>query len=398
MSFAQLAEPTRSRCRVPVFALGFRPFFLLAALFAAISVPVWVLVYQGLIEPNPGLPPGLWHAHEMIFGFVVAVIAGFLLTAASNWAGQPTARGWSLAALVGLWLAGRASVFCGFASQTLAAAIDISFLPILAITIAVPLLRVRNRNGVIFPLLLLALSAINTVIHLSALGLPSWDAQRATLVAIDVILLMIAVLGGRVIPSFTANALPRASVKPCPKASALALASILALALADAAASSTGLQGAIALVAGILNALRMRGWGSTATLRTPILWILHLGYGWLATGLILRGLSGLFGLVANDAGLHAIALGAIGSMILGMMSRVSLGHTGRPIHAAKLTIAAYVLVNLAAITRVIFPMASQAFAPAFLIASATLWSLGFSAFLIVYLPILMRSRVDGRPG
>ncbi len=381
-----------------MFALGFRPFFLLAALFAAISVPVWILVYQGFIEPNPGLPPGLWHAHEMVFGFVVAVISGFLLTAASNWAGQPTARGWGLAALVGLWLAGRASVFCGLASQGLAAAIDISFLPVLAIAIAVPLLRARNRNGVIFPLLLLVLAAINTVIHLSALGLLSWDAQRATLVAIDVIVLMIAVLGGRVIPSFTANALPKASVKPCRIASALALASILALALADAGASSAGLQGAIALLAGLFNALRMRGWGGTTTLRTPILWILHLGYGWLAAGLILRGLAGLLGLVADDAGIHALTLGAIGSMVLGMMSRVSLGHTGRPIHAAKLTIAAYALVNLAAITRVFFPMASHALAPTFLIVSATLWSLGFSAFLIVYLPILVRSRVDGRPG
>lgn len=400
MSFLQLAEPQRPNGRLVVLALGFRPFFLLAALLAVAAVPVWLLFYTGVLSPATDLPPNIWHGHEMIFGFAVAVVAGFLLTAVQNWTGWPTASGAGLAALVALWLAGRIAAFGGTGLPVwVAAAIDIAFLPALAITLAVPLLRTDNRRNIAFPIILLALAAINATIHLSSAGWLDWDASRGLRLALDLILLMIGVLGGRVIPMFTKNAVPQAKVQPCPKASILALVSLALMAAADLFTDNATVTGAVALAAGIVNLLRMRGWGSLATLRKPILWILHVGYGWLALGLILRGLGGLTDLVPPDAGMHALTVGAVGSMVLGMMSRVALGHTARAIDPARLTVAAYWLLNIAAIVRVAAPMLLDAgwYMPA-LVVSGVLWSLSFLLFLVVYLPILARPRLDGRPG
>ncbi len=399
MSFIHLVEPQPTHGRWPILALGFRPFFLLAAIFAAAAVPAWLLMYEGLLEPAPYLPPTIWHGHEMIFGFAVAVIAGFLLTAATNWTGRRTATGLGLGALAALWIAGRLGLLIPQTPAWLAVLLDVAFLPTLAIVLAVPLLATGNRRNVVFPVLLLTLGCLNLSIHLGAAGAVDWDPSRAVRVAIDLILLMIAVLGGRVIPSFTKNALPHAKVAPCPKASILALASIAALAIAEIASGNPLVTGAVALAAGLINILRMRGWGTFATLRHPILWILHVGYGWLAVGLILRGVAELTDLIPLDAGTHAVTLGAVGSMIVGMMSRVALGHTGRSIVPAPMTVAAYWLVNLAALLRVLFSLVSDdTLRAASLIGSGVLWSLAFLLFALVYLPILSRPRADGRPG
>lgn len=400
MSFIHLVEPQRGAGRFPLFALGFRPFFLLAALFAAVSVPLWLLAYRGTLEPESHLPALVWHGHEMVFGFATAVIAGFLLTAAANWTGRRTASGLGLAALAGLWLAGRIAVFCGAALPAwLVIAIDVGFLPVLAVTLAVPILGAGNRRNMIFPVILLVLGGVNLAIHLGALGELDWNYSRGLRIAIDLILLMIGVLGGRVIPSFTKNAVPSAKVNPCPKASILALVTLAAVAVADLATDNPTVTGAIALAAGIVNVLRMRGWGSFATGRSPILWILHVGYAWLALGLILRGLGELTDLVPVDAGMHALTAGAIGSMVIGMMSRVALGHTGRAIVPARLTVAAYWLLNVGAALRVLAPTPwAEPWRLTLLELSGCLWSLAFLLFAIVYLPILIRPRVDGKAG
>jgi uncharacterized protein involved in response to NO len=383
----------------PILALGFRPFFLLAAIFAAAAVPLWLLIYQGSLDLVSHLPPPIWHAHEMVFGFAVAVIAGFLLTAASNWTGRRTATGLGLGALAALWIAGRIGFVVDGMPAWLVAGIDVAFLPILAIVLAVPLLATGNRRNVIFPIVLLVLALINMSIHLGAIGAIDWDPARGLRVAIDLVLLMIGVLGGRVIPSFTKNALPQARANPCPKASVLSLISLATLAIAEAAIEEPLVTGSIALAAGITNALRMKGWGSRATLRSPILWILHVGYGWMAIGLILRGVAELTDIIPLDAGIHALTLGAIGSMIIGMMSRVALGHTGRSIIPASLTVAAYWLVNAAALLRVVFSLSwNDDLCMASLMGSGALWSAAFLLFAIVYLPILSRPRADGRPG
>jgi uncharacterized protein involved in response to NO len=399
MSFIHLVEPQRANGGWPILALGFRPFFLLAAILAAAAVPLWLLIYQGVLEPISHLPPTVWHAHEMVFGFAAAVIAGFLLTAATNWTGRRTATGAGLGALAALWIAGRVALILPGVPAWLAIGLDVTFLPILAIVLAIPLIATGNRRNLVFPIVLAVLGLINLSIHLGAIGVLDWDPSRGLRIAIDLILLMIGVLGGRVIPSFTKNALPHAKVNPCPKASVLALLSLAAVAIAEMATDNAAVTGAIALAAGLINVLRMRGWGTFATLRTPILWILHVGYAWLAAGLILRGAAELTDLVPLDAGIHALTLGAIGSMVIGMMSRVALGHTGRSIAPAPLTVAAYGLVNAAALLRVLFALTSDdTLRSLSLIGSGTLWSLAFAFFTIVYWPILSRPRADGRPG
>jgi uncharacterized protein involved in response to NO len=400
MSFIHLVEPQRAHGPWPILALGFRPFFLLAALIAAAAVPLWLLIYQGILKPVSHLPPTIWHGHEMVFGFAVAVIAGFLLTAASNWTGRRTATGLGLGALTLLWIAGRAAILVGEGLPSwLVIGIDVAFLPIVAVVLAVPLLAAGNRRNVAFPVLLAILGLINLSIHLGGIGAIDWHPSRGLRVAIDLVLLMIGVLGGRVIPSFTKNAIPQARVNPCPKASVLALLSLAAMGVAEVATANPTVTGSVALAAGMINALRMRGWGSAATLRTPILWILHAGYGWLAIGLILRGLAELTDVIPLDAGIHALTLGAIGSMIIGMMSRVALGHTGRSIAPGPLTIAAYWLVNAAALLRVVFALTrDDTLRTVSMMGSGALWSLAFVLFIIVYWPILSRPRADGRAG
>jgi uncharacterized protein involved in response to NO len=335
----------------------------------------------------------------MVFGFAVAVIAGFLLTAATNWTGRRTATCSGLAALAGLWIAGRIALIVPGVPAVLAIGLDVAFLPALAVVLAIPLLATGNRRNVVFPVVLLVLGLINLAIHLGSIGATNWDPSRGLRVAIDLILLMIGVLGGRVIPSFTKNALPHAEVNPCQKASVLALLSIAGLVITELATDDATITGSAALAAGIVNALRMRGWGTFATWRHPILWILHVGYAWLTIGLVLRGVAELTGLIPLDAGIHALTLGAIGSMIIGMMSRVALGHTGRSIVPVSLTVAAYWLVNAAALLRVVFALiGDDAMRTVSLMGSGVLWSVAFSLFAIVYWPILSRPRSDGRAG
>ena len=399
MSFVHLAEPQRANGGWPLLALGFRPFFLLAAIMAATAIPLWLLIYQGSLEPVSMLPPTIWHGHEMVFGFAAAVIAGFLLTAASNWTGRRTATGAGLGALAALWIAGRVALIVPGVPAWLAIGLDVAFLPVVAVVLAIPLLATGNRRNMVFPIVLTVLGLINLAIHLGAIGAIDWDPSRRLRISIDLILLMIGVLGGRVIPSFTKNALPQAKVNPCPKASVLALLSIAALAIAEMATENATIIGSVALAAGVINGLRMRGWGTLATRRTPILWILHVGYAWLAAGLILRGVADLTGLIPPDAGIHALTLGATGSMIIGMMSRVALGHTGRSIAPAPLTVAAYWLVNAAALLRVAFSLTpDDTLRAASLMASGALWSVAFGLFVVVYWPILSQPRADGRPG
>lgn len=399
MSFIHLVEPQRANRGWPLLALGFRPFFLLAAIMAAAAIPLWLLIYQGSFELASTLPPTIWHGHEMVFGFAAAVIAGFLLTAATNWTGRRTATGAGLGALAGLWIAGRVALTVPGVPAWLAIGLDVAFLPVVATVLAIPLLATGNRRNVVFPAVLAVLGLINLTIHLSAIEAIDWDPSRQLRIAIDLILLMIGVLGGRVIPSFTKNALPQAKVNPCPKASVLALLSIAALAIAEMATDNATVVGSVALAAGVINALRMRGWGTFATMRTPILWVLHVGYAWLAVGLTLRGVAELSGLIPLDAGIHALTLGAIGSMIIGMMSRVALGHTGRSIVPAPLTVAAYWLVNAAALLRMMSALTwDDTLRAASLMSSGALWSLAFACFVIVYWPILSRPRADGRAG
>ena len=363
-----------------LLALGFRPFYLLAGLYAALAVPLWAAQYAGWL---PGANP-LWHAHEMIFGYAFAVIAGFLLTAVRNWTALPTPAGGRLAALAALWVAARV---LAFSAPEAAAFTDAAFALAVAWSIGRPIIASRNRNG-FFILLVLALGGASTAFL-------AWP-QLALSLGLDLVLFIIAVMGGRVIPAFTNNAVPRAGAQRVRWLEFGALGAILLLLVLDVFQLER-LAAGVALAAAALHAARAALWAPLKTRGRPILWILHLSYAWIVVHLALRGLAG-FGLVAAPLATHALTIGAIGGLTLGMMTRTARGHTGRPLATGKAELAAYVLVHAAAAVRVFVPILVPAAYTASVALAAALWTVAFAVFVISYTPILTEPRLDGKEG
>ncbi len=382
-----------------LFAYGFRPFFLLAGLYGALAVPLWLGLYTGWIGLEPALPPALWHGHEMLFGYATAVLAGFLLTATPGWGGTDPVRGRSLAVLAALWLGGRLGVTFAGAVPGFAAVIDLAFLPAVVVAIA-PALRVAPRRNLIFLPLLGVLTLANLLVHLDALGLVQGFGPRALVAALDLFALMIGLVGGRIVPTFTANALKAqgspVAVRPFGLCDRLAIASLVAVLLADVL-DLAPLAGTLALLAALLNGLRMRGWATRRILREPILWVLHLGYGWLVVGLGWKGLVELLAFAPPSEALHGIAVGAVGTMTLAVMSRAALGHTGRPLRVAAPIVASYVLVSSAALVRLVGALLAGDLLVSALLISGLLWTTAFAIFSAVYAPMLTRPCLDGRP-
>lgn len=382
-----------------LFSLGFRPFFLLAGVAALVPVLAWALSPAGMPIDGGHYGQRLWHAHEMLFGYAVAVMAGFLLTAIRNWTGQATANGGALAALALLWLAGRIAPFMS-PVPWLVAAVDIAFLPALAVAAARPLLATGNHRNLIFPGMLLALATANAVVHAALLEvLPGWLAERALEAAALVAMVMISVMAGRVFPFFTERGLAvpfKATIRPqveryvVPSMILLALAALLREAL-------PWLLPVAAAAATVLHALRLSGWYTPAIWRVPLVWVLQVGYAWLVFGCALFVAVGL-GLLALPFAMHAFTAGALGTITLGMMARVSLGHTGRALLPARPVQLAFVLVTVAALLRVPLAMAWPAQYVLLVQLAAVAWALAFVLFLWVYVPILTRPRADGVPG
>lgn len=367
--------------RFALFDLGFRPLYLLAGAYAALSVPIWALQYAGWL---PGVNI-LWHAHEMLFGFAFAVIAGFLLTAVRVWTGRPTPTGTALAAIAALWLLARALAFVSLPAATAAGAL---FALAVAWGIGRPLLASGNRRNLFFIVLVLALGG-------AGIGVQAYP-QLGIAIGLDVVLFVMAVVAGRVVPMFTNNGVPGAGARRHPMLEGAALGSILALIALDAL-QFHGAAAVMALAAAALHAARLALWNPQRTLRHPMVWILHLSYAWIVVHLALRGLAG-FGLVPVAAVTHALTVGAIGGMTLGMMTRTTRGHTARPLVGGRAEIAAYLLVHGAAFARVLVPLALPAATLAATLVSALLWCAAFTAFVVAYAPILSRPRLDGAPG
>jgi uncharacterized protein involved in response to NO len=380
--------------RTALLALGFRPFYLLAALFAAVAVPAWVADLAGYGWPAGYLGGLAWHQHEMVFGFALAVIAGFLLTAARVWTGRPTPSGVPLALLAAHWFAARVLMLTG--PGWLAALVDGAFPFVLAAVLARPILAARNRRNYFVPLLLVALGLGNACFHLSSLGLIAAPASLAAQGSLYLIVILLIVMAGRVVPSFTASALPQAKLRRSTVLDRAALA-LSVIALACALTELGGwLSAAPAFAAAALHAARQAGWAPLATRRRPILWILHLSHAWIPVGFVLLGLAA-FGIVIGAAALHAFAVGAVSGTIVGMITRTALGHTGRPLAAGGAEILAYVLVLAAALLRLTAALILSAYLP-LVIASAALWSAAFLTYFVAYAPRLARPRLDGMPG
>jgi uncharacterized protein involved in response to NO len=340
---------TPSKRRTPgafaLFEYGYRPFFLLAALHGAALVPVWVAAVFGWLT----LPVEMevsWHAHQMVYGFAAAGLAGFMLTAVPSWTGTPPLRGAPLAALALLWLVGRpAMTFTMVVPPRVAAGIDLAFIPALALGLIGPLVVARKARHLMLLIPLAVFWIGDWMMQVQFAGISEDTASTGSRIGIDVMLLMISVIGGRIIPTFMNNALRASgssvSAVSMPLVDRSTIAAMALLIVVEPATEMSALTGVIALIAAVLNAIRLTGWRGERTLRSPILWILHLSYLWLIVGLALRGAAALGDMVPENAALHALSVGAIGTMLLAVMSRAALGHTGRPLRAHAPTVGAY---------------------------------------------------------
>ena len=393
----QIADPAASRTAPSLWraGLGFRPFFLLGAAHAAAVVALWV----GTLSGWWAVGDLGWHAREMTYGFGGAIVAGFLLTAVPNWTASAPIVGPWLAALVALWCAARLAALDGPGWGT--TALVSGFLVALAGSIAVPIVRARAPRNYGVPVVVLALAVSAVIEQLGAQGVALPFAMPPPMCGVLVIVLLMAVVGGRVIPFFTRSRLGDAVGVPPPRP-LLEVLSLGLLALAVPATwwmpDSTAL-GVLFLAAGVLHGLRLARWAAPPVWRVPMLAILYAGYLWLAGGLVLAGLAVIWpAVVAPTLALHALTAGAMGSLILGMIARVSRGHTGRSITADRVTVGLFIAVTLSALLRVVAPLLTSASYVTLLGLSAAAWALAFGGFVVRYAPILMTPRPDGKAG
>jgi uncharacterized protein involved in response to NO len=377
-----------------LFSAGFRPFFLLAGLWAAIAVPLWLAVLAGRVVLPTAFDPVSWHGHEMLFGFAQAAVAGFLLTAVPNWTGRMPIQGWSLGALALLFVAGRIAVAISAGIAPVAAIIDLAFPLALLAALAREIAAGRNWRNLPMLGALAVIGLANGLTHLEAIG---WAAtgQLGLRLGSAVILLLIGLVGGRIIPSFTRNWLAKRGVATLPapagRFDALAMAVTgAALALWVAAPGAAALAPLMAL-AGVANLARLARWQGHRTLAEPLVWVLHVGFLWLPIGFGLMALAAVVPAIAPSAALHGLTGGAIATMILAVSTRATLGHTGRALRADRRTTLIYVLVVVSAASRIAAGIFTGGYLPLLTLAGAA-WFAAFALFLAVYGPLLLGPR------
>lgn len=386
--------------KLPLFRLAFRPLFLFGTLFSVIALVLWGLF---LTSPTIALQPYggwlWWHGHEMLFGFVCAIIVGFLLTAVQNWTGIPGLSGWPLAGLFSVWLLARLLMLFPLLPGVLIAIIDVLFLPLAALVLARPVIASRNQRNLVFVPLLLLLAYTNAGSHYPIISSQGFALQW-TLSTILTITLIMSVLGGRVIPFFTANATRTEKPQPLMALEVIAIGSVLLPLLYSLftldIAPNNGI-GISFLIAVLAHTLRFARWQSWRTLDNPLLWSLHLAYLFIIAGFALLTAYHFGYAIPLTTALHGLTVGGMGLLILAMISRVSLGHTGRMLIVNRWIAISYAVLALAAIARL-----CAFFAPAFTIhlhvASIAAWVLGYLIFAVIYWPVLTQPRIDGRPG
>ena len=391
------------RSPLVVLAYGFRPFFLLAGVWAIVPMLTIGWSVRSGEWPAEAVPLFTWHGHEMLFGFAAAAIAGFLLTAVPSWTGTRPVSGYPLVGLIVLWALGRVeSTPLWEPTSLVAQSLSVAFFPALATIVAVPIAAARNFRNLPFLLFLGLLFLADVLFHASRFGwivAPPFDPLR---LAVNTVLLMIVIVGGRIIPAFTRNtfvAIGRSvTIRSTQALDLAAIAATMAVLLGDVVALHTPVTGMLAALAAILLGLRLGWWQGWRTFDIPLLWVLHIGYCWLIAGLALKAawLLGGYGWAMNW--MHAINLGAFGTMILGVTTRAALGHTGRPLTASAPIVLAYLLVSVAGIFRVWGPWLLPSRYWLVLSVSIVAWIVAYALFLLVYVPILVRPRADGKAG
>jgi uncharacterized protein involved in response to NO len=382
----------------PLFALGFRAFFALAGLAALVLILFWNALFNGSLTTEHYFTDNYWHAHEMLLGYAVAVIAGFLLTAVKNWTGKPTLTGDPLASLCLLWLYGRILPFyAGELPDALIALVDFSFLPALAYQVSKPIIEARQYRNLFFIGLLLLLAVGNALIHAQMLGLQANTAATGIQLAVATIIILILIIAGRVFPFFTERGIPGTLIIKNPLLDNVSVASAVIVFALQLFGISGTLLALAALIAAVVNIARLFGWYVKRVIYVPLLWVLYTGYSWIILGFMLSALSA-YSLVASSLALHAFTLGGIGVLTLGMMARVSLGHTGRAMKASNAIAIAFALINIAALFRVLLPIAVPGWYENLIYVSTLFWLAAFSLFVFVYAPILASARIDRQEG
>ena len=399
-SLPLLGHPPAPTARTSALAAkGFRPFFLLAAVFAALILPVWLLTLAGVLGTTRYVDAMSWHAHEMVFGFAMAVLAGFLLTAVGNWTGKETLVGAPLIAACALWAAGRVAMAASnLLPRGAPALLDLAFVPVLIVAIARPLVATRSFRNFVMVAALVVLWLADLYVHLDALGVTHGTSRRALLLGVDVVVLLMVVMTGRILPMFTRNGTGVMTVRGRPSLDKAAAFAMVVTAVTSVSGLDARVGAAAAAITAALLVLRGWTWGTKHTARIPLLWILHAGHAWIAVGLALRAAAALSTAVPPAIATHALTVGAIGSLTLGMMARVTLGHTGRALVATPAVTAAFALVSLAAVARVVGPLVDAASYRTFVFAAGIAWTAAFALFVMAYAPLLARPRVDGKPG
>ena len=374
--------------------LGFRPFYLLASLFGAFSVLLWAAQFSGYL-PSAYLQGPVWHGHEMLFGYATAVIAGFLLTAVRAWTNEPTPSGVPLMALAALWVCGRVLVLTPFAMT--AAVVNATFPVAVAVAIGIPLFRSRNVRNYFFVGLLVLMGVLILAVHLALRERFEISPRLGLQLALDVVLFIMVVVGGRVIPMFTNNGVPGTNATRHALVEKFALGTVILLFAADLLQLPQTVIAMIALAGGLAHGVRLYLWKPWRTLATPLVWILHAAYAWIVVHFALRSLFALQ-LLAGSYATHALTVGAIGGLTLGMMTRTARGHTGRPLVADGFELTVFLLIQVAAVVRVFGGIASPGLYRPSVQLSALLWAAAFGLYAIRYWPVLTRPRLDGKPG
>ena len=384
-----------------LFGLAFRPLFLFAAIFSSLAIAWWVYFWSHPFNWTPYGGAIWWHAHEMIFGFCMAIVTGFLLTAVRTWTGVDGISGRKLLIFVSLWLAARILISINFTiSAVLVAIVDVGYLLVATALMAYPVIKVKQWRNLMFVPILTIFALLNGISHWANYSNQNGLSIQVFHAAIILLTLVIAIIGGRVIPMFTANGCG------CPKATtilAVELLSLLPIVVIVGFATygfskiDANFLFAFSMLAAVANLYRFSRWGFQYTKSNPLVWSLHLSYVFIPLGYFLLALFAFGYITSISAALHSFTIGAIGGMILAMISRVSLGHTGRPLKSFTAISWAYAFIALAAIMRVVIPELLPKYYMLGISFSGILWVIAFGLFGVFFYPILTQARPDGRP-
>ncbi|WP_068546143.1 NnrS family protein [Thalassotalea crassostreae] len=399
----QITDLSAENKITPFLRLGFRPFFLLGAIFSILSLMIWGLYLSGYLTIDLYGGGHWWHIHEMFYGFACAIIVGFLLTAVGNWTGQRGLNGNKLLFLVLLWLLGRLVLLFPQIFGSLASAIiDISFMPLAAYFLALPIIKVKNTRNLFFIPIFIVFTVFNIQFHLVAHGSNSLNMLATSYGMMMMVTLVMSVMAGRVTPMFTANGTQTSKVEPIIALEYATNTSIALIALSFFIHPWFSMPEIVLAIlfftAGLTQMLRWLRYKPWITFGVPLLWSLHSALMFIWIGLIALGIAYFSADIAKNHLWHILTIGGMAGLILAMIARVSLGHTGRPLKPAKLMSVAFAFISLAALVRTLGPVLDASRSVTYFNVSILCWTIAFGCFVIIYAPMLTSARKDGRPG